>query len=129
MSSRTEDSVKTEPRRISARRNPRELIGILLHQFRTMIGIYRNGKAFDRDLEHEIKDESPMGMTVGTKDQNDNIEIFYNVSEVHWNYNKGRGDAAMVAIESNFHGTGSTRFTAELVWVEITPAKAFHPNF
>jgi len=48
------------------------------------------------------------------------LHIFNNVTEVHWNYAPNR-DLKMVAFESDVHGTGCT-FPCEVVGeMEITP--------
>lgn len=78
--------------------------------------IINKGEKLDPTVEHEIILKDP-GMNVELTYTNGKKEIFHNITEVHWLYRNG-----MVALETDVHGTGFTKFVNTLAKIDITEA-------
>ena len=98
------------------------------------------GKKLNPDMEYELFPDKPFGFKVEIKlDKENPINKFYtefeleyrNVSEVHWKYEPliKLNTEEQVAIESNYHGTGCTRYIEGISKLEIFYETEYHPKF
>ena len=57
------------------------------------------------------------------------IEVYNNVTEVHYRYPRGEFQSDSVAFESNIHGTGCTVALEVIDSFEVVPADRIEDNF
>lgn len=88
------------------------------------------GTQLDSSIEHELfpTEDDKYGFIAYVEYQNGQVQVFHNLTEVHWRFKSGFSDP-QVAFESDIHSIGCTRTIDMLRSVIIQQAPAKNRNF